>query len=72
MLSLTLLEDHAFRACLAALGIQKEVGIVAAEVKRPAGITLHLVSSPSVMAIIPRLKSSFRLHRRPRVMYWPC
>ena len=36
------LEDHAFRACLAALDIQKEVGIVAAEVKRLNGITLQL------------------------------
>jgi class 3 adenylate cyclase len=36
------LEDHAVRACLAALDIQKEVGIVAAEVKRLNGITLQL------------------------------
>jgi adenylate cyclase len=35
------LEDHAFRACLAALDIQEEVGIVAAEVKRLNGITLQ-------------------------------
>src|SRR5262245_42696146 len=36
------LEDHAFRACLAALDIQTEVGIVAAEVRRLNGITLRL------------------------------
>ena len=35
------LEDHAFRACLAALDIQEKVGIVAAEVKRLNGITLQ-------------------------------
>ena len=36
------LEDHARRACLAALDIQKEVGIVAAGVKRLNDITLQL------------------------------
>jgi len=36
------LEDHAFRACLAALDIQTEVAIVAAEVKRLNNITLQL------------------------------
>src|SRR6201995_1539787 len=36
------LEDHAFRACLAALGIQEEAQRVAAEVARRDGIDLRL------------------------------
>jgi class 3 adenylate cyclase len=36
------LEDHALRACLAALGIQEEVTRLAAEVERRDGIDLHL------------------------------
>jgi adenylate cyclase len=37
------LEDHAFRACMAALEIQREAGLLAAEVEsRDGGITLHL------------------------------
>jgi adenylate cyclase len=38
----TALEDHAFRACLAALGIQDEAERVAAEVARRDGIDLQL------------------------------
>ena len=36
------LEDHALRACRAALGIQEEVTRLAAEVKRRDGVDLHL------------------------------
>ena len=36
------LEDHAVRACLAALGIQEEVTRLAAEVERRDGVDLHL------------------------------
>ena len=36
------LEDHALRACLAALGIQEEITRLAAEVERRNGIDLHL------------------------------
>src|SRR4029077_3795496 len=36
------LEDHAIRACLAALGIQTEAGRLAAEVQRRDGISLRL------------------------------
>jgi class 3 adenylate cyclase len=36
------LEDHALRACLAALGIQEEVTRLAAEVERRDGVDLHL------------------------------
>jgi class 3 adenylate cyclase len=36
------LEDHALRACLAALGIQEEFTRLAAEVERRDGIDLHL------------------------------
>jgi adenylate cyclase len=36
------LEDHAFRACVAALEIQREAGLLAAEVEGRDGITLHL------------------------------
>jgi adenylate cyclase len=36
------LEDHAIRACLAALGIQEEAIAVAAEVKGPDGVDLEL------------------------------
>jgi len=36
------LEDHAFRACLAALDIQTEVAVIAAEVERRDTITLNL------------------------------
>ena len=36
------LEDHAFRACLAALAIQKEVETLAAEVARRDGVALQL------------------------------
>jgi class 3 adenylate cyclase len=36
------LEDHAFRACLAALGIQEETRRVAAEVERLDGVALNL------------------------------
>ncbi len=36
------LEDHAFRACLAALGIQHEVGRLATDVDRRDGIELRL------------------------------
>jgi class 3 adenylate cyclase len=36
------LEDHAIRACLAALGIQREAGPLAAEVERRDGVTLQL------------------------------
>jgi class 3 adenylate cyclase len=36
------LEDHALRACLAALGIQEEVTGLAAEVERRDGINLRL------------------------------
>src|SRR5262245_21466693 len=36
------LEDHAFRACLAALAIQEEVNGLAAEVARRDGVTLQL------------------------------
>ena len=35
-------EDHAFRACLAALAIQEEAGRVAAEVARRDGVTLQV------------------------------
>ncbi len=38
----TALEDHALRACLAALGIQDEVKALAPEVERRDGITLQL------------------------------
>src|SRR3984893_8352956 len=36
------LEDHAFRACLAALGIQQETSRLAAEVQRRDGVALRL------------------------------
>jgi adenylate cyclase len=36
------LEDHALRACLAALDIQQETGRLAADVKRDDGVTLEL------------------------------
>jgi class 3 adenylate cyclase len=36
------LEDHALRACLAALGIQQEVTVLAAEVERRDGVNLQL------------------------------
>jgi AAA ATPase domain/Adenylate and Guanylate cyclase catalytic domain len=36
------LEDHAFRACLAAVDLQQEAGRVAAEVARRDGVTLRL------------------------------
>ncbi len=36
------LEDHAVRACLAALGVQEEAGRLAAEVERRDGVTLRL------------------------------
>ena len=36
------LEDHAIRACLAALGIQEETARLAAEVKNQDGIDLRL------------------------------
>jgi class 3 adenylate cyclase len=36
------LEDHAVRACLAALGVQEEAGRLAAEVERRDGVTLQL------------------------------
>lgn len=36
------LEDHAFRACLAALAIQEEAGRLAAEVQTRDGVTLRL------------------------------
>jgi hypothetical protein len=36
------LEDHAFRACLAALAIQEEANRLAAEVQRRDGVTLRL------------------------------
>ena len=36
------LEDHAFRACLAALAIQEETNLLAAEVARRDGISLRL------------------------------
>src|ERR1700731_1983505 len=36
------LEDHAIRACLAALGIQKETARLAAEVKHRDGVNLQL------------------------------
>jgi adenylate cyclase len=38
----TALEDHAIRACLAALDIHREAGLLAQEVKRRDGITLDL------------------------------
>src|SRR6201998_1104195 len=38
----TALEDHALRACLVALGIQKEVTHLAAEVERRDGVDLQL------------------------------
>ncbi len=36
------LEDHAFRACLAALDIQREAGRLAGEVQRRDGVDLHV------------------------------
>src|SRR6202008_293734 len=36
------LEDHAFRACLAALDIQRETELLAAEVQRRDGVALRL------------------------------
>src|SRR5689334_23832240 len=36
------LEDHAFRACLAALAIQEEANRLAAEVQRSDGLALRL------------------------------
>ena len=36
------LEDHAFRGCLAALGIQQEINRLAAEVQRRDGVALRL------------------------------
>src|SRR5262249_59510683 len=38
----TALEDHAFRACLAAVDIQKEAQPLAAELSRRDGVTLEL------------------------------
>ena len=36
------MEDHAFRACLAALAIQEETNRLAAEVQRRDGVALRL------------------------------
>ena len=36
------LEDHAFRACLAALAVQEEANRLAAEVQRRDGVDLRL------------------------------
>ncbi|MGH3967286.1 MAG: adenylate/guanylate cyclase domain-containing protein, partial [Mycobacterium sp.] len=47
------LEDHALRACLAALGIQQEVTLLAAEVERRDAVDLHLrigINSGQVIA----------------------
>ena len=47
------LEDHAFRACLAAVAIQEEIGRLAAEVSRRDGVALRLrvgVNSGRVIA----------------------
>ena len=47
------LEDHAFRACLAALGIQHAAEALAAEVMRRDGVTLRLrigINSGQVIA----------------------
>jgi class 3 adenylate cyclase len=47
------LEDHALRACLAALGIQQEVTLLAAEVERHDAVDLHLrigINSGQVIA----------------------
>ena len=47
------LEDHALRACLAALGIQQEVTLLAAEVERRDAVGLHLrigINSGQVIA----------------------
>ena len=60
------LEDHAVRACLAALGIQDETVRLAAEVKDRDGIDLRLrVGLNSGQVIAGEIGSgAFRLHRR--------
>ena len=40
------LEDHAFRACLAALAIQEEANRLAAEVQRRDGVALRAAGGP--------------------------
>ena len=40
------LEDHAFRACLAALAIQEEANRLAAEVQRRDGVALRVAGGP--------------------------
>ncbi len=42
------LEDHAFRACLAALAIQEEANRLAAEVSRRDGVALQLAGGPEL------------------------
>ena len=59
------LEDHAFRACLAALDIQKDVQRLAAEVERRDGIELQLrVGLNSGEVIAGEIGSVHELHRR--------
>ena len=59
------LEDHAIRACLAALGIQEETARLAAEVKDRDGVDLRLrVGLNSGEVIAGEIGSgAFRLHR---------
>jgi adenylate cyclase len=55
----TALEDHALRACLAALGIQEEVARLAAEVERRDGVDLQLrVGLNSGQVIVGEIGSS--------------
>ena len=42
------LEDHAFRACLAALAIQQEANRLAAEVARRDGVALRVAGGPEL------------------------
>jgi hypothetical protein len=42
------LEDHAFRACLAALAIQEEANRLAAEVQRRDGVTADVARCDGV------------------------
>ena len=42
------LEDHAVRACLAALGIQEEAKRLAAEVQRRDGVELRAAGGPEL------------------------
>ena len=59
------LEDHAVRACLAALGIQEEAERFAADARERDGIDLRLrVGLNSGQVIAGEISRVFGLHRR--------